>query len=300
MRAEGELRGDIIAWVCSLELGRPASVEMLTRGAGSRMYRVRLEPGSGSGMAILVRCYCSADWLRREPDLAVREGAMLQFARSAGLPVPEVLGVRESPLPMVAMSALPGHPPPFAAYSRDQIASAASAAVAIHSIGAPVDPAWAWPAYAPHYLGASLEIRVPHWTADPAAWRNAIAAYFQFRPTPRACLLHRDFHMGNLLYRGGALTGIVDWVTSCFGDPSGDIAHMRWNLLLDVGDEAVAVFMAEYCSRLSYVHNPAYDIYAVVGALPDMRAPDGRSAERLDRFIRQAIVEAGFSMSAAS
>jgi aminoglycoside phosphotransferase (APT) family kinase protein len=60
-------------------------------------------------------------------------------------------------------------------------------------------------------------------------------------PVPRA-LCHGDLHFRQLLVDGSALTGIVDWVDLCRGDPGIDLL-LLYSFL---PPEARAVFLAEY------------------------------------------------------
>jgi aminoglycoside phosphotransferase (APT) family kinase protein len=51
-------------------------------------------------------------------------------------------------------------------------------------------------------------------------WREALDAPRWNQP-PR--WLHADLHGGNLLFTGGALTGVIDWGCAGAGDPAGDL-----------------------------------------------------------------------------
>ncbi|MCP2264201.1 aminoglycoside phosphotransferase family protein [Promicromonospora thailandica] len=52
-----------------------------------------------------------------------------------------------------------------------------------------------------------------------AAWDRALAA----RPAPEGRWIHGDLLPGNLLARGGRLTGVIDWGAMGVGDPAADL-----------------------------------------------------------------------------
>ncbi len=72
--------------------------------------------------------------------------------------------------------------------------------------------------------------------------------------------IHRDFHPGNLLWRDGVLSGIVDWAFGCWGPQGAEVAHTRANLALVDGCAAADEFLAEYVrANPSYTHDPWWD-----------------------------------------
>jgi aminoglycoside phosphotransferase (APT) family kinase protein len=51
--------------------------------------------------------------------------------------------------------------------------------------------------------------------------------------------IHRDFHPGNLLFRRGRFTGIVDWTQASVGPPEVDVSRTRVEMAM-LTDRAVA------------------------------------------------------------
>ncbi|HSE46556.1 MAG TPA: phosphotransferase [Gemmatimonadales bacterium] len=51
---------------------------------------------------------------------------------------------------------------------------------------------------------------VPGWTRHPALWQRAFDVLAEGPPTYDPCFLHRDFGHRNLLWREGAVSGVVD------------------------------------------------------------------------------------------
>jgi aminoglycoside phosphotransferase (APT) family kinase protein len=59
-------------------------------------------------------------------------------------------------------------------------------------------------------------------------------------------LCHRDFHPGNVLWRDGRLSGVVDWTHSCVGPAAADVAHCRVNLAVLFGQDVADEFARRY------------------------------------------------------
>jgi aminoglycoside phosphotransferase (APT) family kinase protein len=77
-------------------------------------------------------------------------------------------------------------------------------------------------------------------------WGRAVAAVRQTPPPAAMTLIHRDYHPENTLWSRGRLTGVVDWTQASWGPPDLDVAHMRWNLVADHGQQAADRFLACY------------------------------------------------------
>jgi len=68
-------------------------------------------------------------------------------------------------------------------------------------------------------------------------------------PSRRKVLLHGDYWPGNVLWRDGSLSAVIDWEGCCVGHPLSDVAVMRLNLLWMLGDEAMKTFTALYAKH---------------------------------------------------
>jgi aminoglycoside phosphotransferase (APT) family kinase protein len=102
--------------------------------------------------------------------------------------------------------------------------------------------------------------RVPRRPSSSHAWRRLTEIVSAPEPASPLVFLHRDYHPGNLLWDGGQMTGIVDWVVACRGPAAVDVAHTRCNLALTDGIEAADRFLAEYRrADPSYAHHPWWD-----------------------------------------
>lgn len=58
--------------------------------------------------------------------------------------------------------------------------------------------------------------------------------------------MHRDFHLGNVLWQDGQVTGVVDWVETSWGPADLDVAHCQTNLAMLHGTAAANAFRAAY------------------------------------------------------
>ncbi|MBS0411625.1 MAG: aminoglycoside phosphotransferase family protein [Proteobacteria bacterium] len=93
-------------------------------------------------------------------------------------------------------------------------------------------------------------------SADDEAWLNALLAADAVTPEPDGgTYIHNDYHLGNvLLARQGAnghaeprwaVTGVVDLMTSAFGDPAADLARLAF-AFLDRDPPCAGAFLAAY------------------------------------------------------
>ncbi len=112
----------------------------------------------------------------------------------------------------------------------------AALAVAVH--GVPVDgaehprPFNTWVPAAP---------TVPAWSSRPALWAEAIERCAGPAPATPQHLVHRDFHPGNVLWQGDAVSGLIDWAESAWGPSDLDVAHACANFaMLHAVDDALA------------------------------------------------------------
>jgi thiamine kinase-like enzyme len=63
-------------------------------------------------------------------------------------------------------------------------------------------------------------------------------------PLPRvnqAALLHGDFWPGNILWKNGRLTAVIDWEDAALGDPVADFANSRLEILWAYGRKAMMI-----------------------------------------------------------
>jgi hypothetical protein len=73
-----------------------------------------------------------------------------------------------------------------------------------------------------------------------------------------------------VLFDGGAISGVVDWVETSWGPPELDVAHCSTALALLHGTDAVVDFQAHYRAAGGALgHDPYWWLIDAVGFLPD-------------------------------
>jgi aminoglycoside phosphotransferase (APT) family kinase protein len=123
-------------------------------------------------------------------------------------------------------------------------------------------------------------------------WERAAEIYAGPPPTRPAVLVHGDFHPGNVLWRRGRISGVVDWQAACTGLAVTDVAHCRVNLMT-FGPDAARRFIDLWERSAGISYHPWADVVAIIGFLDDLR--DGWGSEQLlveDMLVR-AVSELG-------
>lgn len=139
------------------------------------------------------------------------------------------------------------------------------------------------------------QLDVPPWTQRPDLWRRAIDLR-SATPSPSPYgLIHRDFHLGNILWEGDTVTGLVDWAETSWGPADLDVAHLCSDLALlghhlDVetfrtiyqqlgghldADPGAARFWA-VSDILGFLPDPAHVLPAFAATRPELSADDVR------------------------
>lgn len=215
--------------------------------------------------AMIVRAFTNTEWLAGEPDLASHEAAALRAVAGIDVPTPRLVAFdatgERAGVPAIVMTRLPGRVDLPLDPSDRWLARLAESLSVIH--GTRVD-GFGWQ-YDPWVDETSL--RPPAWTASPKLWERAIMIYLDGMPYEPERFLHRDYHPTNVLWDGGAITGVVDWVNACTGPASSDIAHCRLNLALMYG--------VDTADRFTGMIDPDYErTWDIAPALSGLREPD--------------------------
>src|SRR6266851_2616655 len=217
---------DRLAWAAVQLGGTVISARPLRGGMSSAVHLLTAQDGAGQRRQAVLRRYVRPEVNAEEPDIAAREARALRVAGSAGVPTPALLAVdpggTAAGVPAVLMSRLPGRVDWWPSDTGRWLQHLARLLPAIHA--APLPPPGTIGPFAP-YPQASYQ--PPAWARYPAVWERA--AEISHGPAPRlpAVLVHRDFHPGNVLWRRGRVSGVVDWQAACTGPAVADVAHCR-------------------------------------------------------------------------
>jgi Ser/Thr protein kinase RdoA (MazF antagonist) len=231
-----------------------------------------------------------------EPDSAGREARVLELLAPHDLPVPQLVAVdregTDSVWPALLMTRLPGRRRFRPREVGPWLEGMARMAARIHA--APVPPE-ALPAYRPWGLDGPLE-RPAWWTAPAEVWSRAVAVFRGPKPEEPRVFIHRDFHAGNVLWKGRRPSGMVDWLHGCRGPVSVDVAHCRLNLWLDHGREVADAWLE--ASRAAdpaapREHHPYWDIADALSWTMDPARDGRRRVRRYESFVTVAVTRLG-------
>lgn len=227
------------------------------------------------GHELVLKRYVDRAWLAREPDLAEREARVLRLLEAATVPAPELVAVdgdgSVTGAPSLLMTRLDGRhqwqPPSIEAFAR--------VGVAIHAVPPPAG----FRRYRRYH-------RDRFETPASSVWQEAVAVMDGIDVDviePRG-FIQRDHHAGNVLWSGGRVSGVIDWVEACEGPLAIDAARARVNLVWEVGLEAAR----EYSRCEGVIVDPVCDVLDALDCLGYGR-PDEPRLDELTPFVAEAL-----------
>ena len=224
---------------------------------------LRLTPADGP--PAVLRLMTREPWRTHGPGLVTRERDVQGML--AGTPVPAPVSVAldaEGDVcghPAHLMTLVPGRVDDTRADDQSLVALARTLAT-IHDVEPTLEvrtyQPWAWEA---KYV-------VPGWATDPGLWERAFDVLRQPPPAYAPCFLHRDFQPRNVLWSGGVVSGVVDWVETSIGPAWLDVAHCSTNIALLHGTERADAFADAYVAATGRAPDAFWDVLDVVGFLP--------------------------------
>jgi aminoglycoside phosphotransferase (APT) family kinase protein len=195
--------------------------------------------------SVVLRRYVIATVVDEQPDIAAREACVLQFVERAAVPTPRMLALdptgTESGAPAMVMSRLAGRLDWSPADADRWLRGLAGVLPAFHALPLDNGPGLSeFRPYDPESWAA------PMWMQRPALWERAVEVFHGPPIDHERVFIHRDFHPGNVLWRRGRVTGVVDWQAGCIGPPSVDAFWCRVNIMgsfgLDLADRFITVW----------------------------------------------------------
>ena len=298
-RAISRLSAQVREWVAGAAGAAVRRARVLA--TSSAVFGVTVGSGDGANELVL-RLYDNAEWVAQEPDLARHEAASLEWVARAGVPTPELVACdatgEECGLPAVLMTRLPGDVVLMPDDSGEWLRRMASALLPFHALDAEAFP-WRYRRY-----NERLTLTPPDWSDVPELWARAISVVQGPPPDGRVCFIHRDYHPNNVIWQGGRVSGVVDWVSACRGAPGLDVAWCRQNLAQLHGVPAADAFLAAYQSLAGagFAYHPYWDLMGLAEFLPG--PPDvypgwtacgvrhlsaGLVRQRLDAYLRSIL-----------
>ncbi len=302
-KAELNLDSPVGKWLCDA-LGphaQPLCSKRLICGDASPVHRVDVAFGDHREQFVL-RLFLNQGWLSKEPDLAKHEAAVLEHCASHDLPAPRLLAYIADQsacgCPAVLMTFLGGSVTLGQSDQDPWLREMAATLVKIHSLPADDFP-WKYFSFTD-----TAAVTIPSWSKHPELWQEAIRIHEAGPSDSDKVFLHRDYHPVNLLWEGGVLVGVVDWVNACAGPAGVDVAHCCTNLASMHGAATANAFLQVYqdIAGDGFVYHPYWDIDSVLGwssPIPGFYPPwseygiknPGRDAlfERQEQYLRSIL-----------
>ena len=207
----------------------------------------------------------------------------------ASVPTPALLAVdpdgTQAGGPALLMSRLPGRVDWWPSDLERWLKRLAGLLPHIHGTALP--PGEAVPRFAPY---RQENYRPPGWARYPRVWERAVEISRAPAPDLPPVLLHRDFHPGNVLWRYGRVSGVVDWLGACSGPAPADVAHCRINLLT-MGAEVASRFTVHWEQVAGTTYHPWGDVVTVVGFLDDLHDDWGSERFAVEDMLARAVAE---------
>jgi aminoglycoside phosphotransferase (APT) family kinase protein len=274
------------------------SVQQLHGGISSLVHSISLRV-NGDERDVVLRQFDNAEWLRDEPDLAFHEAESLRRASQVvGVQTPKIVAFDETGsqcgTPAVLMTRLEGEVVLVPSDTARWVNGMAQTLARIHAVEANDYP-WT---YAPYSDALSLD--TSSWSNVPDKWQAAVDIVMGTRPLATKRFIHRDYHPANILWTGGEVSGVVDWVNGCIGPAGIDVGHCRVNLALLHDVRTADDFLNSYRSHAgaSFTYDPYWDFVTLIDfAYPSPEVYSGWTAlgmtgltkdlmiERIDRYL---------------
>ncbi len=225
------------------------------------MLRVTADDGERAVLRLMTK----EPWRRHGAELVRREATVQKRLETTPIPAPRSIAVdltgEDAGAPAHLMSWLPGRLCLTSA-ADDVLERLARLLAGIHELGAGDERPREYQSWAPP--GKRV---VPPWARQAGLWERAFEVLEQAPPAYVGTFLHRDFHLGNVLWSQGRVSGVVDWVETSWGPADLDVAHAATGTAMLHGPEAAARFVAA-CRRPAD-EGRYWQIMDIVGFLPD-------------------------------
>jgi aminoglycoside phosphotransferase (APT) family kinase protein len=275
----------------------------LRGGVSARVTAAEIRLPGGRCEKLVIREYGDAN-LRADPHAASHEARLLEWLRSAGVPVPAPRYTDESreilPRPYLVVEFVDGV---AAQETQDDPAGVVRQLAAVL---AGIHRAAGWREELP-FLRDDTERFARTLRERPARLDDALseaevrAALTRLWPPAsrnEPALLHGDFWPGNTLWHGGELAAVIDWEDAGFGDPLADLANGRLEISMFLGVDPMREFTGHYRSlmaSLDYTGLPFWDLCAALRPAGKMSSwgLDAATLRKLQdghgAFVRQAL-----------
>ncbi|HEU0001839.1 MAG TPA: phosphotransferase [Ktedonobacteraceae bacterium] len=263
----------------------------LQGGVSAQVTALEIEQPGGQTKKMIVRQHGEVD-LKHNPHIAADEFKLLQVLQSAGLAAPAPYYLDQSgeifPTPYVVIEYIEGEPEFAPPHLADFIHQFAMYLSRIHQ----VDCARMDLSFLPQQAKiCAAKLRERPATLDESLderhIRDALEEVWPLSQQNTSVLLHGDFWPGNILWRNGQLVAVIDWEDAQVGDPLGDVANSRLELLWAFGIDAMHSFTRHYRSMttIDFTNLPYWDLYAALR--PASKIAEWGLDEATERTMRE-------------
>jgi len=224
----------------------------LEGGISAQMTALEIEDPDGQTRKMIVR-RPGVETLRQNPHAAEDEFKVLHITKAAGLAAPAPcfldLSGQIFPAPYLVVEYIEGRLEFAPANRHDYVLQMAGHLARIHSVDGLSQDLSFLPEPARGFdeaFGRRPANVIPIFDED-RIW-DTLQAAWPFPPRNAPVLLHGDYWPGNLLWRDGRLSAVIDWEDAAVGDPLMDLGITRLDLLWIFGREAMDAFTRHYLS----------------------------------------------------
>ena len=282
----------------------PAStLRWIEQRLGERVTRVEARRGGSSSAIhaltlgksrVILRRYVILDLIDEEPDIVDQEVRALRVLERSSAVTPVAMISDEAgahaDVPALVMSCLPGRVTWAPSNIDSWLRRLAEALPPVHATPWRADDGIR--PFRP-YLPDRWE--PPPWLRDRSIWDRAAGVLLAPPADDARVLINRDYHPGNVLFRGGKVAGIVDWQAAAIGPPSVDVSHCRVNLIRRFGLEVADRFTQAWQDVSGDRYHPWAEAAMALDALVWHGIPTRPRQERedIETSIARALADLG-------
>jgi aminoglycoside phosphotransferase (APT) family kinase protein len=284
---------DALRWVERQVGARVVRVTACKGGSSSAIHRLRIASTSVLETVVLRR-YVIPELHEEEPDIAAREARVLALLERCPTPTPVLIAVDptggEAGVPTVLMSRVPGRLDWSPSEINPWLERLAAVLPEVHAIRTSErDGVRSFRPYEPESWAP------PGWMQQPRLWDRALEVFHGPCLDPDRVFIHRDYHPGNVLWRRGAVSGVVDWQAASIGPRAVDVFHCRGNLLSRFGREVADHFVTVWEDVSGSTYHPWSETVMLVDAFDWVaRHADSRYVrEQLEQMLALRLAELG-------
>src|SRR5690625_2362923 len=266
--SQHDLEESIIQWVINTVDSHAVveSVQQLKGSTSSTLHNISLRTNQEI-QNLVVRQFDNKEWVEEEPDLACHEAESLRLADGVNIQTHKIIAFDETGkdcgVPVVLMIMLEGSVDLKPRNMDKWLNELAEALVKIHKVKSDNFP-WEYFTY-----NDIPSLEVPTWSSVPRSWEKAIEIVKGAQPTYKECFIHRDYHPTNVLWKDGAVSGVVDWVNACRGPAGIDVGHCRLNLAMLYDVATADGFLTAYTQLAgeAFTYNQYWDFLSLIDIL---------------------------------